>query len=253
MVQIRYDKSSLEKIEKGSALSVPLVTCIIPFWNEGRNLFCVLDEISKVGDIDEIICVDDASQDRNYMKVQSYYPHVKIIRLEKNKGKSGAIREGLKQAQGDYVFLIDADLRNLDHRELEKALDAFRKAGDIDMLILRRVNAVFFVKLYRADVLFTGERILKKSDLETILNGSVNGWQLESAINTWMYLNGKNVSWIPHSGINKHKYLKWGILDGLKLDMKTCGDMITAAGFNNIIKQILFFARNELRLGDNEI
>lgn len=224
------------------------ISCIIPFWNEGRNLFLVLDELIKVKNLSEIICVDDASQDDNFVEVRNQYPLVKAIRLDKNQGKSGAIKEGLKHATNEYVMLVDADLRNLNHREIEKAAEAFCTTENLDMLILRRKNAIFFVKLYRADVLFTGERILRKGDLETILNGSVSGWQLESAINTWMYLNGKNVLWIPHSGINRQKYLKWGVINGLKLDLKTYSDMISATGFNNMIKQILFFARNELRL-----
>ena len=228
--------------------SVPDISCIIPFWNEGRNLFSVLNEVTMVQNLSEIICVDDASQDGNYFKVKKWFPKIKLVRLEKNAGKSGAVREGLKHTGSEYVMLLDADLRNLDHREIQKAADAFRLAEDLDMLILRRVNAVFFVKLYRADVLFTGERILRKSDLETILNGSVSGWQLESAINTWMYENGKHVLWVPHSGINKHKYLKWGMINGLKLDIKTYSDMISATGLNNMMKQILFFAKDELRV-----
>jgi glycosyltransferase involved in cell wall biosynthesis len=227
------------------------ISCIIPFWNEGRNLFLVLDELMKVKNLSEIICVDDASQDDNFYEVRSHYPRVKAIRLEENHGKSGAIKEGLKHATNEYVLLVDADLRNLNHCEIEKATEAFCNKDDLDMLILRRKNAIFFVKLYRADVLFTGERILRKVDLETVLNGSVNGWQLESAINTWMYLNGKNVLWIPHSGINTQKYLKWGVINGLKLDLKTYSDMISATGFNNMVKQILFFARNELRPNQN--
>lgn len=252
MAQPQFDNISIEKLERKPVISVSEITCIIPFWNEGNNLLRVLDEISKARNISEIICVDDGSLDYNSEIIQRWYPQIKLIRLEKNSGKSGAVREGLKHAGGEFVFLLDADLHNLDHREIEKAVDAFLKTGDIDMLILRRVNSVTFVKLYRSDILFTGERIMRKIDLEKVLNGSVNGWQLESAINTWMYINGKNVFWVPHSGINRHKYLKWGLFNGLRLDLKTYADMISAAGFNNILKQILFFAKKELKLNDEK-
>lgn len=231
--------------------SVPHISCIIPFWNEGPNLFDVVDEISKARYISEILCVDDASGDNNYLRIQSYFPWVRVIRLQKNLGKTGAIREGLKSAIGEYVLLLDADLRNLDHREIDKATRIFLTNNNIDMLILRRINALFYIKLYRADVLFTGERILKKADLENILMGPVERWQLESAINTWMYKNNKRVFWMPHSGINKQKFLKWGLLDGIKLDMKTFSDMISATGFNNFIRQILFFAKEELKYDDD--
>lgn len=230
-------------------ISEPQISCIIPFWNEGRNIFDVLDEISKARNLSEIICVDDASDDCNYSIIPRKYPGVKVIRLGQNRGKSGAVREGLRYASGDYILLVDADLRNLNYVEIEQAARACISRKDLDMLILRRVNAVFFVRLYRADVLFTGERILRKRDLETILDGSeVSGWQLESAINTWMFENNKKVAWIAHSAINKHKYLKWGVLKGLRLDLKTYSDMVSATGFNNIVKQIMFFAKNEIRI-----
>lgn len=227
---------------------LPQISCIIPFWNEGLNLFEVLDEITRVRNLDEIICVDDASQDGNAERVISIYPDVKLVRLEKNRGKSGAVKEGLKHATNDLVLLLDADLRNLDFREIEKAIGAFRNNINADMLILRRVNAFFYIKMYRADVLFTGERIIRKKDLEIILSGCVRGWQLESAINTWMFTNDKKVLWVPHSATNRRKFMKWGFLNGFKLDMKTFSDMITAAGFNSMVKQILFFARDELKL-----
>lgn len=233
---------------KETMSSEPQISCIIPFWNEGRNIFEVLNEISKVKNLSEIICVDDASQDCNYALIPFKFPSVRVVRLEENRGKTGAIREGLRHATGEYVLLLDADLRNLKHEEIEKAVHAFRKTEKLDMLILRRINAVFIIRLYRADVLFTGERILRKKDLETILDGSdVRGWQLESAINTWMFINDKNVYWMPHSAINRHKYMKWGIIKGFSLDLKTYADMISATGFNNIVKQIMFFAKNELK------
>jgi glycosyltransferase involved in cell wall biosynthesis len=224
------------------------ISCIIPFWNEGSNLISVLTEITKAKNISEIICVDDGSDDCNHVKVKNKFPAINLVRLQSNRGKTDAVREGLKHAKGEFILLLDADLKNLDHREIDLAAVAFFRAGNLDMLILRRINAVFYVRLYRADILFTGERILKKGDLVTILDGDVNGWQLESAINTWMYLNGKNVSWVAHSGINCDKQAKWGTLNGIRLNLRTYSDMVSAAGFNNIMKQIFFFARSELRL-----
>ena len=223
------------------------ISCIIPFWNEDNNLIVVLDEISKAKNIDEIICVDDGSDKDNSDLLLKKYPHIKLIRLNKNSGKSAAVREGLRHSRGKFVFLLDADIKNLDHHEIDRAIDVVRYKDDIDMLILRRINASFFIRLYRADVLFTGERILKKDDMLIILNGSVHRWQLESAINTWMTMNKKNVYWIPQSGINTQKYEKWGLVSGLKLDMKTFADMITATGFSNFVKQLFFFGKDELK------
>src|SRR5574338_1067736 len=166
-------------------MNVKRTSCIIPFWNEGLFLFNVLDEVSRASHIDEIICVDDASENDSYREIQKRYPHIRLIRLEQNVGKTDAIREGLKIAEGYYILLIDADLQNLNHRDLDRAVRAVYRNPHIDMLILRRINADLLIKMYRADVLFTGERILRKDDLLEILDSPVKRWQLESVINTW--------------------------------------------------------------------
>jgi hypothetical protein len=101
--------------------------------------------------------------------------------------------------------------------------------------------------MYRADVLFTGERILRKQDLTEILNSPVKRWQLESVINTWMYFNKKKVFWIPQSATNTDKSLKWGFFQGLINDMRTFADMMFATGLGNFFRQIFFYAKDELK------
>lgn len=229
-------------------MNVKRTSCIIPFWNEGLFLFNVLDEVTKTGNINEIICVDDASENDNYIEIQRRYPHIRLIRLPENVGKTDAIREGLKIATGYYILLLDADLQNLNHRDLVRAIKAVYRNPAIDMLILRRVNADLLIRMYRADVLFTGERIMKKADLLEVLHGPAKRWQLESAINTWMYLNKKKVYWIPQSATNTDKSLKWGLVQGLINDVRTFADMMFATGLNNFFRQIFFYAKDELKL-----
>jgi hypothetical protein len=42
--------------------------------------------------------------------------------------------------------------------------------------------------------------------------------------------------------------VKWGVLTAIRYDAKTFWDMMFAAGINNFIKQILFFAKEELKV-----
>lgn len=218
------------------------VSCIIPFWNEDRRLFTVLDEIVKVQGLSEIICVDDASDKDQSREIKKIYPNIKLIRLNKNVGKSGAILEGLKFTQSNNVLLLDADLRNLNHIEINKAVNAIHKNPDIDMLILRRIKAPFFVKVTRGDVLSTGERIVKREYLQKLLENSSKGWQLESKINLFMYKNKKRVFWISHSGINTH--WKWGWDTDLKYHKKKMAD-IYSVGLINLIRLFLFFGKKK--------
>lgn len=216
------------------------ISCVIPFWNEGNRLYAVLDEITKTKNILETICVDDASYVDGSDEIRKRYPNIKLIRLEKNLGKSGAILEGLKYTHNNFILLLDADLRNLNHNEIEKAIQVVDERPDIDMLILRRIKAPFFVKITRGDVLSTGERIVKKVYLQKLLERSSKGWQLESKINLYMYNHKKKVLWIPHSGINTH--WKWGLDNDLKYHKQKIAD-IYSIGFINLIKLFLFFGK----------
>lgn len=226
----------------------PQVTCIIPFYNEGERLYQVLQEIIKTRNITEIICVDDASEEDQSAEIKQHFPKIQLLRLSQNLGKSGAVHEGLKRATGDFILLLDADLQNLQYQEIEEAIQALQNHSDIDMLLLRRVNAYFFVKWNRADTLFTGERILRKSDLERVFEEEIRGWQLEAAINNYMYEEDKKVYWMPQSATNTHKTVKWSLWYGIKNELRTFADMMFAMGFGKFLKQFFFFAKEELKL-----
>lgn len=226
----------------------PHITCIVPFYNESRRLFVVLNEVVRVKNISQIICVDDASNEDNSKEIYEKYPYIELIRSSKHMGKCGAIRTGLERAKGSYIFLLDADLRNLDYKEIEKAVDFIQHREQLDMLILRRVNANSFLRLVRSDILYSGERIIKKTYLEDILNDTYEGWQLEYAINDYMYKRGKTVRWASHSGINTHKLCKWGFMNGLISEMKMYKEIITEADVLNLSRHILFFARDKIEV-----
>lgn len=220
------------------------VSCIIPFWNEGKRLISVLDEVTKVKNLTEIICVDDASSCDNKTEIKNRFKQIKLIRLKNNIGKSGAIFEGLNIASSNFILLLDADLQNLKHNELEKAIKIIQQNPDLDMLILRRIRAPLFVKLTRGDVLGTGERILKSKHLLNVLKNSTKGWELESKINLYMLKNSMKVRWFSHSGINSH--WKWGLKTDLNYHKKKFED-IFSIGLFNLIKLFFFFGKMEFK------
>lgn len=213
------------------------VSCVIPYWNEESRLYSVLNEVVNVKNLAEVVCIDDASNNNNVNEIKKHYPKIRFVRLNKNVGKSAAIFHGLKYVTGQYILLLDADLRNLNHSELEKAVEIIQHHPDIDMLILRRVKAPLFVKLTRGDILSTGERIIKKDLLLTVLKYT-KGWELESKVNLFMFNNNKKVVWFPHSGINTH--MKWGFKTDIKYHKKKMKD-IFSIGLINQLNLLLFF------------
>lgn len=57
----------------------------------------------------EIIVIDNGSQQNEGILLQQNYPHIQVIRSEKNLGFAGGNNLGIKIAQGKYIFLLNND------------------------------------------------------------------------------------------------------------------------------------------------
>lgn len=192
-------------------------SCIIPVHNEEKTGMHPLEEVSKIKDMDKIVCVDDGSTDDSAKIIKDSFPGFELIRLKENKGKAEAIRQGLKKVDTEYVLLIDADLKNLNREEIIQSIQKTKKHNP-DMIILKRINAPPRLKLFRLNILLSGERIIKTDELRKILEQGCQGYEIEVATNEYMMNNNKKVFWFPHSGrnvirkkkreIHKNSYLK---------------------------------------------
>lgn len=86
------------------------LSCIVPFYNEKERVISVLNSIIKIDGIDEVVCVDDGSEDNTRALIRRGFPNITVIRLNKNKGKSAAVKSGFRTVKSEYLFLIDADM-----------------------------------------------------------------------------------------------------------------------------------------------
>jgi glycosyltransferase involved in cell wall biosynthesis len=220
-------------------------SCIIPFYNEGDRVFQVLEVVTQIKSIAQVICIDDGSTDNTAELVSKNWPSVELVRLPENKGKAAAIREGVALAKYENILLMDADLQRINKEEVEKAVQAIARQN-LDMIILRRINAPWFVKFDRGDTLLSGERIIKKRDLEKIMTQDVKHYQVELAINLYMQKHKRAVRWMPWSATNTYKSEKVGLVEGYKKEFKMFTDIVLYAGFTNIVKQITRFATKKL-------
>ena len=84
------------------------VSVIIPAYNEEKYIGEVLEVVTDIPGLTEVIVVSDGSVDKT-VEVAERYP-VKVIDLVTNVGKGGAMMAGVKEAKGNYVFFLDADL-----------------------------------------------------------------------------------------------------------------------------------------------
>ena len=95
------------------------ISVVIPLLNEEESLIELHDWIAKVMQSNqflyEIIFIDDGSTDNSWNiinELSKTNPSVKGIRFQKNYGKSQALNAGFKEAQGNVVITMDADLQD---------------------------------------------------------------------------------------------------------------------------------------------
>jgi len=93
------------------------ISIVIPAYNEenriGKTLphvISYLREFSKKNNIKiEIIVVNDGSKDKTLEVISTFKEDILIVSYYPNMGKGYALKQGITKADGDYIYIADAD------------------------------------------------------------------------------------------------------------------------------------------------
>ena len=89
----------------------PLVSVVIPVFNEREFVLEIIRRVKEEPCRKEIIVVDDCSTDGTRDLLQNINDkNVKVYFHERNQGKGAALRSGFSKATGDIVIIQDADM-----------------------------------------------------------------------------------------------------------------------------------------------
>ena len=99
--------------------STPSLSVVIPVYNEEETIDAILNFVSRIEIVNEIVIVDDCSKDQSVViikksieSISKEKPQINFLfsQNEKNKGKGASIRYGFGMATCDVIVIQDADL-----------------------------------------------------------------------------------------------------------------------------------------------
>ena len=123
----------------------PVLSVVIPFYNEEMNLPSVLAELRAQLDAQtrtyEVIAVDDGSRDSTPQLLESLaetWPQLRALYLKPNQGQAPALWAGFKAVRGELVAVMDGDGQN-DPAALPGIIQTLEETG-VDMVAGIRAN-----------------------------------------------------------------------------------------------------------------
>lgn len=142
----------------------PELSIIVPAYNEAENLPDSLPAISEAARAQarsfELLVVDDGSTDATAEIARSFAeanPETRILSHGQNLGPGSGIRTGIREARGDLVIFIPADVA-IDLSQLHRYLDRARAGADVvvglrsdrrDYSLYRKINSVGYIALVK--------------------------------------------------------------------------------------------------------
>jgi dolichyl-phosphate beta-glucosyltransferase len=113
------------------------VSVVIPAYNEAERLRKhvpgIVAHLAARNESCEIVVANDGSRDETAGVVQELakiYPMVRLVDLQRNCGKGGAVKAGMLAARGRYVLFTDAD-QSAPIGEVDKLLERLEAGYDI--------------------------------------------------------------------------------------------------------------------------
>ncbi|PIN86671.1 hypothetical protein COV19_04120 [Candidatus Woesearchaeota archaeon CG10_big_fil_rev_8_21_14_0_10_44_13] len=175
-----------------------MISVIVPAYNEERNLAVNIPIFERylAANIKEyeIIIVDDGSKDSTRRVAEAFArknSRINIICHNKNKGRGYAVREGMKRAIYQNIFMMDSDMPSAVNLGIVKNMLHSLKTNDIVIAsrfikgsnIKRKTHRVILSAIYRKLVKAAFPR-LKVSDTDSGLKAFRKGIAMAIAENT---------------------------------------------------------------------
>lgn len=120
-----------------------MISIVLPCHDEEDNLAPLLEELEAVMPGAEILFVDDGSRDGSLARMRELArgrPHVRVLRLDGQYGKSAALSAGIRASRGEVLVLLDADLQ-YDPRDIPRMVSLLDRFDGVSGRRARRADS----------------------------------------------------------------------------------------------------------------
>ncbi len=194
------------------------VTAVIPAYNEAQNIGTVLTILKGVNVVDEILVVDDGSQDATtdvVNKMRATNERLSLISLPENQGKGNAILAGADAGKNDILLFLDADLKDIKPAHIQDLIRPVR-SGKFGISI-----GLFEDGRWKTNIthnlfpFLSGQRCLRWSLFNNLYRKFINGWSIETALSLHAKFQDYPVTYVIWRGVTHAiRTEKRGILAG---------------------------------------
>lgn len=201
------------------------IAVIVPAYNEEKQIGAVLDILTRIELVNEIIVVNDGSEDRTSDVARSY--DVTVIDHQVNGGKGAAMQTGICATDADIILFIDADLIGLKQEHIDNLIRPLIEDPSLMMTVGKFTGGRLRTDLAQSLVPFiSGQRAVKREFLSGLPNLADSGFGVEIIITQHAKQNKFKVEEIPMPEVSQvMKEEKFGVIKGFKTRMKMYGDL----------------------------
>ncbi len=197
---------------------------IIPAYNEADRIGSVLVAACVAEGVDEVIVVVDGCDDGTCRIAREF--GVKVIRLERNQGKGGALAAGVAATSAEVLLFVDADLVGLRPEHLSAVLRPVTM-GHQDMCVGVFSDGRFWSDTaQRMSPIYSGQRALRRWLFEAVPFPHEMRFGIEIGLNHAARRLGARTGHIALPGVtHEHKEEKLGLVRGAAARAKMYAEM----------------------------
>ncbi len=167
-----------------SDVTAPLVSVVIPAYNEQQNVRAVYEAVRRSlngPEALEIIFVDDGSTDGTaecVRELRAQSTSVRLIRFGRNFGQQPALIAGLEAARGSAVITLDCDLQHPPEL-LSRMMEEWRNGAKVVQMVRTKTADAGFFKTLTSKLFYRFVNLLSETP---VVSGAADYQLLDRAV-----------------------------------------------------------------------